>query len=268
MTDEEKDISQSDFTGTPMQLPVQDEDKDKDPFYTSEDPTAGTHEGWIKDPDIAQVIANAEKTQGRDVALKVEENERQGSTGLEEWERFNIDAVKELMGIFPKALEPAYDSTGKLYYVSGRCLSALEDDYLLSDFLRNKYAREKLPQDIVFLFDKFRPLYKELFGGRLQALLDGANEGVYFSESGIQSFSKSKSFNNDTEASVYDPQSIISTIHFQDLNKTEIDQLLKALAFINKYVEATEKMKNEPREGGIHSLPYIKERAREIKEEF
>jgi len=275
MTDEEKVTSSSGFTGTPMQLPVQDEDKDKDPFYTSEDPTAGTHEGWIKDPNIAQVIANAEKTQGRDVALKVEENERQKYegqeyAGLEEWERFNKEAVETLIEIFPNAFEPAYDSTGKLYYVSGRSISALEGDRLLFDFLRYEHIREKLPQDIVSLFDKFRPLYKEfrVESERLLPLLHAADTGVYFSENGIQSFDKSKSSSNHPEASFYDPQSIVSTIRFQNLTKTEIDLLLKALSFIEKYVEAVEKMKNEPREGDNHSLPYIEKRARAIKEEF
>lgn len=264
MTDEEKDISPSDFTGTSMQLPVQDEDKDKakDPFYTSEDPTAGTHEGWIKDPDIAHVIANAEKTQGRDVALEVEENKRlEYETGLNEVERFDLEAVEKLVEIFPDAFEIAYnDRTGESCLVSGFGISAFKGNYELSAFLRNRrniHFRETLPPERVALLDKFPPLLEKLReSGRLLTLLEGGNAGLYFSKRGIESF------NYHREARDYDPNSIKSTTHFQDLSEKELDLLLEALSFIDEYAKA---IKNETPKEDIHSIAHIETRAKEIK---
>lgn len=261
MTDVKESI-QPNLGDTRIQSSAQDEDRDKakDPFYTSEDPTAGTHEGWIRDSSMAQEVANAEKTQGRDVALKVEENKRREyETGLNEVERFDLEAVEELVKIFPDAFEMAYDrETGESYYMSGFGISAFKGNYELSGFLRNKNFREKLPPERVALLEEFQSLLEEFRNGttRLLPLIEGGNAGLYFSQKGIQSF------RYHDEAKDYDTNKITSTNHFQNLSKREIDLLLEALSFIDEYAKA---IKNEKPKEDIRTIRYLLTRAKEIR---
>lgn len=95
-------------------------DSDGSPFYTSEDPSLGTHEGWIVDPAKAQEVANLEAVaRNREEVLLEEHN-----TGLTEKERRNQEILDVLVEEFPYAFNECTDEhTGEKYYKTG--ISAL-----------------------------------------------------------------------------------------------------------------------------------------------
>jgi len=202
-------LNMSDFPDTTL---VSNGEKES-PFYTSEDPVAGTKEGWIVNQDDAHEVANLEA-----VARNAEErllNEHE--TGLTEKEKRNLEIVDVLVEEFPSAFKECTDKlTGEKYYQTG---------------ISSQPYSKRNEEEAVRLNEEFDKLLSEISDRpgpdfQLQGLLDMNNkEYVCISKVGIQFEGRKKPY----------------SISFENLIPERQELFLKILKFLNDRGEVINK---------------------------
>jgi len=208
------------------------------PFYTEEDPEAGTHAGWIADSSTAQEIANIENNQGRNDALALERSLE--ASGMDPIEKENNDFVDLFLEKFPDIFDIRIDSkTGERYIATSESIfyKNIRDMY--------KYLPEGLD------YGKVLRQYQERTDSFRSEPLNVINKGFYgndtaitFSRHGMINFILAKDPIKYTIDIPYDPKEKNWT-NFRDIREPEFLYLINFLAFYQEIAKEFHRLTDE-----------------------
>lgn len=208
-------------------------------FYTKEDPEAGTHAGWIRDPSTAQEIANVQYNKGIKAAIALEKSLEE--TGMNPIEKENNDFADLLLQEYPYLFAERIDEkTGERYIATSRSIFSRNirsmyrflphsDPYVVLDQFKNQIEDTKRENKAMIHFDSKNMLTLFSKHGRLvtKAIED--------------------EFNPNSPICDYDPNNRY-WVNFRDLDETYFEQLFKGLALYQTIGEEFDKETKETKE--------------------